>query len=53
MMWNSWVDPGIGGLWGICLIGKNKGINRLKLLINLVLYLGVINGENIKIKKSI
>ena len=53
MMWNSWVDTGIGGLWGFCRFGKNKGINRLNSLINLVLYLGVVNGENIKIKKSI
>lgn len=53
MIWNSWVGPGIGGLWGFCLIGKNKCINRLNPLINIVLYLGVTNGENIKIKKSI
>ena len=53
MMWNSWVDTGIGKLHGFCHYRKNKGINRLNLTINLVLGLGVINGENIKIKKSI
>ena len=53
MIWNSWVDTGIGKLWGFCRLGKNKSINRLNLIIDLVLNIGVMNGENIKIKKSI
>lgn len=53
MMWNGWVDTGIGKLQGFCRFGKNESINRLNLIIDLVLDIGVMNGENIKIKKSI
>lgn len=49
MMWNSWVDPGIGKLYGFYRFGKNKGINRLNLTIDLVLSLGV---TMVKISKS-
>ena len=53
MMWNGWVDTGIGKLHGFCRFGKNKSINRLNLIIDLVIDVGVMNSENIKIKKSI
>lgn len=53
MMWNGWVNIGIGRLQGFCRFGKNKSINRLNLIIDLVLDIGVMNNENIKIKKSI
>ena len=49
MMWNSWVDMGIGKIQEDCHFRKNKGKNRLKLIINIVLNSGV---TMVKISKS-